>query len=96
METVYNEMRFVYRNSLCDCLDGRKTNARASCALDLQFKYQAGKILPTVVNSSPPFQHCLGAIDAEMVTANSLHASTEYGEYNERFGWLNHYVLISH
>jgi len=24
--------------------------------------------------------------DAEMGTANSLHASTDYGEYNERFG----------
>jgi len=31
--------------------------------------------------------------DAEMSTANSLHASAQYGEYNERFGfWCIYYA----
>jgi len=55
---------------------------------------KAGQFLHSVAIVSPPLQHLRSTqvavlgwrYDAEMGTANSLHASALYGEYNERFG----------
>jgi len=35
-------------------LDGRRINARASCAEGRVFEYQAGQILHSIANGSPP------------------------------------------
>jgi len=59
-------------------LDGRTINVRASCAEGLDFKSWASQILQTVRHRFNIFASgCVAwRYDAEIGTANSLHAST--------------------
>jgi len=68
--------------SLFNRLDGRTVNKLASCAGGLEFKFWIGKIGIANGNGSPTRQHhstqpavLPWRYDAEMGTANSLHAS---------------------
>ena len=58
----------------------------------LRFRSRADQIGHRVANGSPPLQYffakCRGARrhnDAEIGRGNSLHASAQYNEYNERY-----------
>ena len=66
-------------------------NALVSGVGGLRFKSRTGQIGHSVTNGSPPLRYSSkGAVlpgrnDAEMGPANSLHSSTYYSEYNERY-----------
>ena len=74
-------------------------NAVLSGMGGLTFKSQACEIGHNVENGSPPPQHfvkrsCLPwRYDAEMGTANLLHASALYSEYNEAIDLLSNNML---
>jgi len=62
-------------------LDDQTVNAHASCAGGREFETQAGEILYSIANGSPPPEHYTSSCvpwryDAEIGNANSLHALT--------------------